>query len=138
LQNLLNTTYKRFFQSLPDELRNWFQLQKEAIDREMEEPLSWQPLEHRGASRICAVHANTTYADAASRADELRIWSVDHLLRSEKVLGPKLSEALAATTPAVALEVAKRKAARFENEPYIGRPGLASRNGVPVSARRRR
>ena len=85
---------------------DWFHRQRAAIDSQMGERLVWEPLEHRRASRICAVRPNTTFADAVAHEDELRNWSVDRLLRLRKVFGPKLSEALAATAPTPALETA--------------------------------
>ncbi len=85
---------------------DWFHRQRDAIDSQMGEPLTWEPLEHRRASRICAVRPNTTFADAVAHEDVLRSWSIGRLLRLKGVFGPKLSEVLAATAPTPALETA--------------------------------
>jgi hypothetical protein len=86
----------------PDAERNkaifdWFFARKEEIEREMQESLVWERLDHTQSSRICAVLPNTPLAEAISREDELRRWSIDHFLKLKKVFGPKLSSALTET-----------------------------------------
>lgn len=76
---------------------DWFESQSAAIESEMGEGLIWERLENRRASRICAVQPGVTYADAIDRGDELRRWSINHLLALKRVFAPKLHEAPAAT-----------------------------------------
>ncbi|MGA7866133.1 MAG: DUF4268 domain-containing protein [Stellaceae bacterium] len=85
---------------------NWFFSRREEIEREMADHLVWEPLEHRQASRICVVRPNTSFADAVEQGEELRKWSIDHLLRLKKVFDPKLADAVAAATATVAVEAA--------------------------------
>jgi uncharacterized protein DUF4268 len=85
---------------------DWFHQQKDAIEAEMGGPLVWDQREGRRYTRIYAVRPNTVFSDAVTHADELRNWSIDHLLQLKKVFGPKLGDVLAATAPTAALETA--------------------------------
>jgi hypothetical protein len=84
---------------------DWLESQKSAIETELGEALVWERLDNRRASRICAVQSGVTFVDTTERGDELRRWSIDHLLRFKRVLGPRLHDALNATASSGVPEV---------------------------------
>lgn len=53
-------------------------------------PLDWERLDQRRACRISLVRPDTTIEDAAMRADEMREWLVQALLKMKSVFGPLL------------------------------------------------
>ncbi|HVB16174.1 MAG TPA: hypothetical protein VNF04_06565, partial [Stellaceae bacterium] len=71
------------------------------------ESLVWERLDNRRASRICAVQPGVTFAETEERGDELRRWSIDHLLRVKSVLGPRLNAARVAAPPNTLAEAAE-------------------------------
>lgn len=64
------------------------------------EPLVWDRLDDRQASRISVVRENTSIGDAAVNDYEIREWLIQRLLKFKMVFGPHLEEALGvASTP---------------------------------------
>lgn len=63
--------------------------QRDQIDNDFGEPLEWQRLDHRLASRI-AVYREGTIDDPEERLVEIRAWAVDRLLRLKRVFEPRL------------------------------------------------
>lgn len=64
--------------------------ERDALEREFGEPLEWERLDDRRASRI-AVYTPGSIEDPAARLDLARKWLVDRLLRLRKVVGPRLA-----------------------------------------------
>jgi hypothetical protein len=62
--------------------------QRDVIEREFGEPLEWERLDDRRASRI-AVYREGTIDDPEQRLAEIRSWAVDCLLRLKRVFGPR-------------------------------------------------
>ncbi|WP_187830307.1 DUF4268 domain-containing protein [Siccirubricoccus phaeus] len=73
--------------------------QEQQIEKEIAEPLTWERLDARRASRISVVRENTSIADASTHEEEIRDWVVKRLLKFKAVFGPRLKAALAATPP---------------------------------------
>jgi Domain of unknown function (DUF4268) len=67
--------------------------QKTDIEHEFGEPLEWERLDDRRASRI-AVYRAGRIDQPDDRLAELRTWAVERLLHLKKVLGPRLTRAL--------------------------------------------
>lgn len=67
--------------------------QKDEITREFGEPLEWERLDDRRASRI-AVYRQGRIDLPEDTLAEIRAWSIDRLLRFKRVLRPRLSAAL--------------------------------------------
>ncbi len=63
--------------------------EKEAIESEFGESLNWERLDNRRACRVAAYRPGSIDADSA-QLEELRGWSIDHLLRLKRVFGPRL------------------------------------------------
>lgn len=82
-------------------------LQKDTIESDMGEPLVWDQKDGRRYIHIYAVRPDILFSDAVTHADELRNWAIAHLLRLKQVFGPKLKEALAATSSNGLLETDK-------------------------------
>jgi hypothetical protein len=61
----------------------------EKIQQEFDEPLSWEPMDDRRASRIAILHGAKIDAPEAD-LDAVRDWAIDKLLRFKKVFGPRL------------------------------------------------
>jgi hypothetical protein len=61
----------------------------EKIQQEFDEPLSWEPMDDRRASRIAILHGAKIDAPEAD-LDAARDWAIDKLLRFKKVFGPRL------------------------------------------------
>ena len=53
--------------------------------------LEWERLDQRRASRISLVRPNTTIDDTVTRAEEIRVWIVQALLKMRAVFGPLLN-----------------------------------------------
>ncbi len=64
---------------------------KEQIELAFGEPLDWERLDDRQACRI-AIYRLGSIEDSAPALEEIRAWSIDHLLRFKQVLGPRLTE----------------------------------------------
>ena len=64
------------------------------IQEAVGEPLVWERLDNRRASRISVVRENTSIADAAAHDGEIRGWLVQRLLKFKDVFGPRLKPAL--------------------------------------------
>ena len=75
-----------------------FEKMKIELERSMGEPLSWERLDKRRASRISAVRQNTTIEDAATHDKEIQKWVIDRLLLVKKVFPPRLKSALQAAS----------------------------------------
>ncbi len=58
------------------------------------EPLVWERLDNRQASRISVVRENTSIADASANDKEIRDWLIQRLLKFKDVFGPRLKPAL--------------------------------------------
>jgi hypothetical protein len=67
-------------------------LDRETIERECDESLSWERLDNKGASRI-AVYRPDSAIETAS-PEEVRSWAIIHLLKFKRVFGPRLRLAL--------------------------------------------
>ena len=72
---------------------DYFEKMKAQLEQSMGEPLSWERLDNRRASRISAVRQNTTIEDAATHGLEIQKWIIDQLLLVKKVFGPHLKSA---------------------------------------------
>ena len=62
----------------------------ETIEREFGEPLKWERLDDKLASRIAVYRQGSIESDTQS-LQEIKTWAVDHLLRFKKIFGPKLT-----------------------------------------------
>ena len=62
---------------------------RETIEREFGEPLQWERLDDRRASRI-AIYRQGSIENDTQSLQEIKAWAIDHLLRFKKVFGPKL------------------------------------------------
>ena len=71
--------------------------QQQQIEDEVGEPLVWERLDTRRASRISAVRENTSIAEATANEQEVSDWLVKRLLKFRAVFGPRLKKALAAS-----------------------------------------
>jgi len=63
---------------------DYFEKMKVQLEQSMGEPLSWERLNKRRASRISAVRQNTTIEDAATHGLEIQKWVIDQLLLIKK------------------------------------------------------
>lgn len=61
------------------------------LETAFKEPLSWERLEQRRASRI-AVYRPGTIDDPLETLEEVRAWLIDHLLRFKAVFGRRIAE----------------------------------------------
>lgn len=66
---------------------------KAGIEADFGEPLSWERLDEKRASRV-AVYRPGSIEAAPQQLDEIRQWMIDHLLRMKKVFGPHLAHVL--------------------------------------------
>jgi hypothetical protein len=62
---------------------------REIIERDFGEPLQWERMEDRRASRVAAYRPGSIESDTQSLL-EIRNWGIDRLLRFKKVFGPRL------------------------------------------------
>jgi hypothetical protein len=86
---------KRFFDSLSNE--------KEAIEQEFGTALEWERLDDKRASRIAIYRAGAITSDTAT-LEEIRLWTIEQLLKFKKVFGPRLkryNSTVKATAPGV-------------------------------------
>lgn len=65
--------------------------EKALLESELGEPLTWERLDHRRASRI-AVSRPGSIEDDAETLESIHRWGIDRLLTFKKVFGPKLRE----------------------------------------------
>ena len=77
---------------------DYFEKMKVQLEQSMKQPLSWERLDNRRASRISAVRQNTSIDDAATHGPEMEKWVIDQLLLVKKVFGPHLKSALQAAS----------------------------------------
>ncbi len=70
--------------------------QREALEQSFGEPLEWERLDHRRASRI-AVYRPGSIDRAEAEGEEIRTWLVDRLLRLKRVFGSQISREAALT-----------------------------------------
>jgi len=75
---------------------DWLLARKTELEMKMGEPLSWERLDNRRASRISVGRPNSSIDTVAAQGDELRKWLVSQLLKLKSVIGPLLEEAAAA------------------------------------------
>lgn len=68
---------------------NALEADKLTIESKFGEPLRWERLENRRASRV-ACYTKGSIEDSAERQEHHREWAIDHLLRFKKVFGPRL------------------------------------------------
>ncbi len=66
--------------------------QKEDIEQEFREPLEWERLDERRASRI-AVYREGHIEQSDEKLADIRGWTTDRLLQLKRVLGPRLVRA---------------------------------------------
>lgn len=64
------------------------------LQTQIGEPLFWERLDNRRASRISVVRENTSIADAAAHDEEIRKWLIERLLKFKDVFGPRLKSAM--------------------------------------------
>ena len=62
----------------------------ETIEREFGEPLKWERLDDKLASRIAVYRQGSIESDTQS-LQEIKTWAINHLLRFKKIFGPKLT-----------------------------------------------
>jgi len=67
-------------------LFDWLLAQREAIETDFGEPLTWERLDGRRAARI-AVYRDGSIEE---KAEEIRAWSIQKLLKMREVFGPRL------------------------------------------------
>lgn len=67
--------------------------QKAEIEREFGEPLEWERLDNRRASRV-AVYREGSIEQASDKLAEIRAWAIDRLLRLKRVVRPRLAHGL--------------------------------------------
>ena len=64
--------------------------EKDALGKQFEEPLRWERLDDRSASRI-ATYRPGSIEDDPETLKEIRDWGIDRLLRFKKVFGPRIA-----------------------------------------------
>jgi hypothetical protein len=62
------------------------------IEREFREPLEWERLDDRRASRI-AVYREGNIIQSEEKLAEIRGWAIERLLQLKRALGPRLVQA---------------------------------------------
>ncbi len=67
--------------------------QREEIELEFGEPLSWEELDERRASRI-GIYRETTIASPPDELEIAREWAIEKLIRLKKVFSPRLEKLL--------------------------------------------
>lgn len=76
------------------------QASREAIEREFGEPLQWERLEDRRASRI-AVYRPGSIEDDTQSLQDIKAWAIERLLRLKKVFGSRLGALVKSGSPLV-------------------------------------
>ncbi len=64
---------------------------KQVIEAEFDEPLEWERLDDRRASRIATYREGSIDEDSQT-LEEIRNWAIDRLLRFKKVFGPRMAD----------------------------------------------
>jgi hypothetical protein len=72
---------------------------RNAIEQQFEEPLIWERLDHRRASRIMVARDKSGIEEAETSGPIMRQWMVEQLVLLKRVFGPKLREVVASTKP---------------------------------------
>lgn len=72
-------------------LFDWLELRKDAIEQQFGNPLDWERLDDKRASRI-AIYRTGSINDAEPEIDAIRKWTVEHLLHFKQVFNPYLHE----------------------------------------------
>jgi hypothetical protein len=65
--------------------------QRKDIEREFEEPLEWERLDDRRASRI-ALYREGHIELPEEELCEIRAWMIERVLRLKRILGPRLAQ----------------------------------------------
>ncbi len=81
----INTGEQKSSKALFDALEK----EKDALEKQFGEPLRWERLDDRSASRI-AIYRPGSIEDDPETLMEIRDWGIDHLLRFKKVFGPRI------------------------------------------------
>jgi len=68
--------------------------EKDAIEKEFGEELSWERLDAKGASRV-AIYAAGRIEDDPAKLETTRAWGIDRLLRMKRVFAPRLTRLVA-------------------------------------------
>jgi hypothetical protein len=71
-------------------LFDWLTEQKQAIESEFSEPLSWERMEERRASRVAVYREGTIEEDDEEALKQIRAWAIQKLLTFRKVFSPRL------------------------------------------------
>jgi hypothetical protein len=71
------------------ELFDWLQSDKQLIENDFGEPLSWERLEERRASRVAVYRSGSIDDDQKTQA-ETKSWAIQNLLKMKKVMEPRL------------------------------------------------
>lgn len=66
---------------------------KDALNGEFGEPLRWERMDNRDASRIAVYRPGTVDEDSETLA-EIRSWAIDRLLRLKRVFGARITKAM--------------------------------------------
>ena len=82
----INSTDREWNKAAFDELEQ----QKAVLESELE-PLEWERLENRRASRISILRPGSI-DDNQETLEEVNHWMIDHLLAFKRVFGPKLAK----------------------------------------------
>lgn len=64
--------------------------EKDVLEGRLGEPLTWERLDHRRASRIAVYRPGSI--DESSMLGEIRAWAIDRLLKLKGVLGPRVAQ----------------------------------------------
>jgi hypothetical protein len=73
------------------ELFDWLQTDKQSIEKDFGEPLSWERLEDRRASRV-ALYRPGSIDDEQKIQAEIKAWAIQNLLKMKRVMEPRLSK----------------------------------------------
>jgi len=65
--------------------------QRTDIEHEFEEPLEWERIDNRRASRI-TLYREGHIEQSEEELCEIRVWMIDRLLRLKRVIGPRLAQ----------------------------------------------
>jgi hypothetical protein len=84
------------YSDVGDDRRNkyifdYFKKMKMQLEQAVGEPLNWERLDRKRASRIAVVRQNTAIEDAVMHRPEIKTWVIEKLLLVKKVFGPELT-----------------------------------------------
>lgn len=71
------------------QLFDWLLNEKEAVEQELGIRLEWERLDDRKGSRIALHRAGSVTSDPVT-LQEIRVWTIEQLLKFKKVFGPRL------------------------------------------------